>query len=144
MVFVCFFFVIFITIFIKIINIFMTEITIFIIKINLNLILQYALKCRFWRLEKGPTRPFRWGGSDLNGQCLFKMIYFLWMSSHILIKLIEKNYNILEKKRKRQNEEDTVVKSPLSGVLFSLMKSNHFPHNITVTVFSVPLDSRRG
>ena len=24
------------------------------------------------------------------------------------------------------------------GVLFSLMKSNHFPHNITVTVFSLP------
>ena len=25
-----------------------------------------------------------------------------------------------------------------SGVLFSLMKSNHFPHNITVTVCSLP------
>ena len=53
-------------------------------------------------------------------------------------------YFLLEKERKKQNEEDTVVKSPLSGVLFSLMKSNHFPHNITVTVFSVPPDSRRG
>ena len=56
MVFVCFL-VIFITIIIKIITIFITKIIIFIIKINLNLILEYALKCRFWQPEKRTTLP---------------------------------------------------------------------------------------
>ena len=35
-----------------------------------------------WRPKKGPPCPFRpGGGSELNGQCPFKHIFFLWLSS---------------------------------------------------------------
>ena len=74
-----YFLVIFITLIIKIIANIITKIIIFIIKINLNLILYYALKHRFWGPKKGPPCSFRQGGgegSELNGQCAFKTMFF--------------------------------------------------------------------
>ena len=74
-----YFLVIFITLIIKIIANFITEIIIFIIKINLNLILSYALKRRFWGPKKGPPCSFRRGGGEgfkPNGQCPFKIMFF--------------------------------------------------------------------
>ena len=58
---------IFIMIIVKIITIIIIAILIIIIITNMNLILQYVLKCRFWRLEKGAPCP----GSELNRQCPF-------------------------------------------------------------------------
>ena len=75
MVFVCFL-VIFITIIIKTITIFITEIIIFIIKIYLNLILQYALLCRFGGRKKDHIACLGEGVSELNGQCPLKIIFF--------------------------------------------------------------------
>ena len=54
-----YFLVIFITLIIKIIANIITKIIIFIIKINLNLILYYALKRRFWGPKKGPPSSFK-------------------------------------------------------------------------------------
>ena len=59
--------------------------------------------------------------------------------------LVENEFKSFEEGESRSEEDRYGYEIPGSPlVLFSLMKSNHFPQNITVTVFHTSPDSRQG